>query len=145
MPVEQLSWAPTIAEVALHITARTRLPNGTLAETFTEETTPKAQKVQQHIEHAMNFLIPRLGPMAPRMEEQARSLAALKAACSVELAYFPEQIETATSPYKALAADFKAELCSWDMAAKAQEPNSPSHTASLHVGTLYPGYATGTT
>jgi hypothetical protein len=68
---------------------------------------------------------------------------ALKAAIVVERSYFTEQIDGGLSPYKDLMDEFKYCLSDWDKLATGDAPGQ-NHIASLPVGTLYPGYATGT-
>jgi hypothetical protein len=138
------NWAPSIKQVAQRITARTRMPNGDLAGTFNSETEPSVDQVTEIIESAISFLRPRLGEVAESMADQAQALAALRAAYMVEIAFFPEQAESVTSPYRELRMEFREELENWDKAARGEEPNDHSHMTSLPVGTLYPGYATGT-
>lgn len=138
------SWAPTLEQVASRIMARTRTENDQLAGTFNEETTPTGEQVIEVIKQAVDFLATRLGPMAERLEPQARALAALRAAYMVELAYFPEAAETGFSPYNALRMEFKDELANFDEAARGLEPNSEGHIHSIRVATEYPGYATET-
>lgn len=138
------TWAPTHQQVAARIMARTRATNGDLTGTFTAQTIPTNTQVAEVVNQAVALLTPRLGPMAERLEDQARALAALRAAYMIELAYFPEQAETGVSPYNALRMEFKDELANYDEAARGLEPNSEAHIHSLKVQTDYPGYATFT-
>jgi hypothetical protein len=137
-------WAPTIAQVASRIMARTRTENGSPAGTFNNETFPTAEQVTTVINQAVSLMRPRLGPVADSMVDQAQALAALRSAYMIELAYFPEQTETAVSPFNALVKEFGMELANWDEAAKGLEPNSSSSITSVKVRTEYPGYATTT-
>lgn len=138
------NWAPTLSQVASRIMARTRLENGDNAGTFNAETIPTSEQVTQVINQAVSLMRPRLGEVADRMVDQAQSLAALRAAYMVELAYFPEQVETSISPYNALRMEYKDELGNWDEAARGLEPNSSSAVHSVRVATEYPSIATGT-
>jgi hypothetical protein len=121
--------------------ARTRLENGLNAGTFTRETIPTAEQVTEVINQAVSLMRPRLGPVADAMADQAQALTALRCAYMIELAYFPEQVETSISPYNALRMEFKDELANWDEAARGMEPNSGANVASIKVHTEYPGYA----
>lgn len=144
MPVLDLpSWAPQVSDVAIHTLARTRLPNGTLAGTFNSQTTPTDTQVSLLIQKAVRLLAPRLGDVPDALADSAQVLAELRAAMMVERSYFAEQVGDSMSPYNDLAAEYKEALRNWDMAATGQQPGA-THLASLAVGTLYPGYATGT-
>jgi|SRR6185312_9457626 len=137
-----MKWTPTLEAVAARISARTRMDNGELAGTFNSETEPTDEQVIEVIKQAVDFLALRLGPMADRLEPQARALAALRAAYMVELSFFPEQAETGMSPYNALRTEFKDALCDYDETARGLEPNDQSaHLHSIKVQTEYPGYA----
>lgn len=138
------NWAPTLMQVAARVMARTRLPNGASAGSFTSETIPTATQVTEVVNQAVSLMRPRLGPVADSMVDQAQALTALRCAYMVELAYFPEQVETSVSPYNALRMEFKDELGNWDEAARGLEPNSGANVASVKVHTEYPGYATTT-
>lgn len=133
-------WAPSVIQVAARIMARTRLENGGSAGTFNAETTPKAQQVTEVISQAVSLMRPRLGPVPDALVDQAQALAALRAAYMVELAYFPEQVETAISPFGALVKEYGMELKNWDEAARGLEPNSGSSVSSVKVLTEYPSY-----
>jgi len=137
------AWAPSIEQVAARIMARTRLPNGLPAQTFTSETTPTSTQVLVIINQAVSLMRPVLGPVPDSLVDLAQALAALRSAYMIELAYFPEQVETAMSPYQSLRLEFKDSMKDWDMAARGLEPNSVSNLHSMHVATEYPAYATG--
>lgn len=142
--MELPSWAPLVKQVAGRIMARTRIASGALAGTFNTETTPTGIQVEEVITEAVSFLIPRLGPVAESQEMQARALAALRCAYMIEEAYFPEQSESYASPMRELRMEYREELENWDKAARGEEPNDMAKMTTLPVGTLYPGYATGT-
>lgn len=137
-------WAPSTQQVAARILARTRLPNGEVAGNFTTETKPTAAQVQEVITQAVSLMRPRLGEVADRMVDQAQALVALRCAFMVELGFFPEQVETAVSPYNALRMEYKDELANWDQSARGLEPNSQVAVHSVRVATEYPGYTIGT-
>lgn len=134
------NWAPAVVQVAARIMARTRLDNGGSAGTFTSETTPTAQQVTEVVSQAVSLMRPRLGPVPDVLADQAQALAALRAAYMVELAYFPEQVDTSISPFNALVKEYGIELKNWDEAARGLEPNSGSSVVSIRVRTEYPGY-----
>jgi hypothetical protein len=138
------NWAPTVVQVAARIMARTRIENGTSAGTFNTETEPTGSQVSEVISQAVSLMRPRLGPVPDALVDQAQALAALRAAYMVELAYFPEQTETAVSPFNALVREYGMELKNWDEAARGLEPNSGSNVTSVKVRTEYPSYAVTT-
>lgn len=136
------AWVPSVIQVAARIMARTRLENGASAKTFTNETEPTSSQVTEVINQAVSLMRPRLGPVPDALVDQAQALAALRAAYMVELAYFPEQVDTAVSPFNALVREYGMELKNWDEAARGLEPNSGASLVSVKVHTEYPGYAT---
>lgn len=136
------TWTPEIADVAVHLLARTRIANGSLAKTFTPETTPNDTDVLGIIQQQTRLMRPRLGQVAPDQADMATALAALKCALVVERSYFIEQIGTDMSPYKDLMGEYMQGLKDWDLSARGEEPNGVKVT-SLRIGTEYPSYATG--
>ncbi|MGZ4530811.1 MAG: hypothetical protein ACXVXP_00495 [Mycobacteriaceae bacterium] len=136
-------WTPQVSDVATRLIARTRQPNGVLAGTFNSSTLPTDVQVQAIIDQVTRLLVPRLGEVPVALADSATALVALKAACVVEASYFIEQVNTEMSAYKDMVAEYMAALKDWDEAARGEEPGG-SKLASLPVGTLYPGYATGT-
>lgn len=137
------SWAPQVSDVAIHLLARTRLPNGQLAGTFTSQTTPTDAQVSLLIQKSVRLVAPRLGDVPDALADSAQVLVELRAAMMVERSYFAEQVDSPSSPYADLASEYKEALRNWDVVATGDEPGG-QHIASLPVGTLYPGYATGT-
>jgi hypothetical protein len=131
------AWAPSVDQVALHLLARTRMPNGGLAKTFNSLTEPSDVDVLGIIAQTCQLLAPRLGPVPDALSDSASALAALKAAIQVERSFFMEQVAAGVSPEATLVADYKMALCDWDMSARGEEPNG-TKLASLHIGTLYP-------
>lgn len=144
MPILDLpSWTPAVADVAAHLIARTRLSNGTLAHTFNSSTNPTDVDVTTLIGKAVRLLRPRLGDVPDALADSAQVLVELRVAMMIERSYFLEQTETPSSPYNDLRAEYIDGLKNWDIAAKGEQPGGV-HIASLPIGTLYPGYATGT-
>jgi hypothetical protein len=132
-------WTPEVADVAVHLLARTRLNNGTLAKTFTSGTTPTDVDVQGIINQQTRLMRPRMGQVPAELADSATALVALKCALVVERSYFVEQISTDMSPYKSLMAEYIDAMRDWDLAARGEEPNGRK-LASLRVGTEYPSY-----
>ena len=150
MPVLDLpNWTPAVGDVALRLIARTKGSNGVLQvdvsgnPTFNSATTPNDVAVTGVINQVVRLLRPRLGEVPDRLVDTAQALAALKAAITIEQSYFSEQVESGLSPCKELQIEWTGAMKDWDSIATGDTP-SQSHVASLPVGTLYPGYATGT-
>lgn len=144
MPVLELpDWTPAVQDVALHLLARTRMPNGSLAGTFNSLTTPLDTQVMAIIQQTVRLYAPKMGDVPDALKDSATALLALKAAIVVEQSYFLEQTSTDVSPYKQMCEEAKWATQAWEAAAMGDTPNGDK-TASLPVGTLYPGYATGT-
>lgn len=136
-------WTPEVADVAVHLLARTRMDNGALAKTFTSETTPNDKDVLGIIQQQTRLMRPRLGPVPAELADMATALAALKCALVVERSYFIEQIGTDMSPYKSLMGEFMDAMKEWDLTARGEQPNGIKVT-SLSVGTLYPSFVQST-
>lgn len=137
------AWTPTVDQVATHLLARTRQPNGVIAGTFNSLTMPTDVMVQAIIAQQVSLLAPRLGDVPDSLADSAGALLALKAAIEVEQSYFSEQIDSGKSPHGRLCDDFDSALKVWLDAAEGHVPNG-YQTGAVAVGTLYPGYATGT-
>lgn len=133
-------WTPTVQQVAWRLLARTRQTNGELAKTFNTNTDPTDTDVEGVIALTVQLLGPRLGAVPDALIDSATSLAALKAAITVEESFFMEQVSNGASPIRSLQAEYLDTLKSWDIAATGEEPNG-THIASLRVGTEYPSYA----
>jgi hypothetical protein len=96
----------------VHLRARTRvdgedLVTGELAGTFTEDTQPTADQVDAAISEAVAEVLSIFtsGEVPEASKVAAARAATLKAAYFVEVSYFPEQAEGATSsPYLQLRA-----------------------------------------
>ena len=144
MAYELPEWAPTVQEVAVGIISRTKLPNDTNANTFTEETTPTEEQVDELIEQACKLMAPQLGEVAGELIEQVKILTAIRVRYMIEVSIFTEQVEAGISPYKSFWNEYCREKGEYELAARGLQPNSPSNIDSMQVGTEYPGYATGT-
>lgn len=89
------SWAPTVAEVAALIRARTKIPGGGEAGTFTEQTRPTKAEVESIIGQAVDHVSAAIGgePCNEQLTQSASAAAALLAAVIIETSYWPEQSE----------------------------------------------------
>ena len=143
MILDMPAWAPTVDGVAARLLARTQQTNGVMAKTFNSYTFPTDTDVTALIQEAVTLIRPRLGPVPDALSDSAQALVTLRAAMMVELSCFPEQVGEATSPYNSLEMEYRLALKDWDEQAKGQEPGGYK-VASMPIGTLYPGYATGT-
>lgn len=96
-----ISWRPSLAEVAALLRTRTKDNMGTELGTFTADTRPTAAEVEQLTSLATAHVASRVGlePCRTALESRARGLAALYTAMLIELSYFPEQVGTDVSPY----------------------------------------------
>ncbi len=140
--LESPKWAPAVQDVANRLMSRTRGANGSLVGNFNGTTIPTDTQVTAIIAQAVSLLRNRLGPVPDALVDQAQALTALRAAYMVELSYFPEQVDTGVSPYRALIAEYLTSLKEWDTSARGESPNDVN-IASMPVGTLYPSYAIG--
>jgi hypothetical protein len=100
-----MAWAPSVQDVARHLTARTKDDNGAYVGTFNNDTRPTADQVQALIDTAVALVrgMFTAADVPEEVQAQAKEAATLKAALSVELSYFPEQAQD-NSPYLQLRA-----------------------------------------
>lgn len=114
-------WAPTEADVAAYIWARTKVPGGKEVGTFNDETRVKGEQARRLIDEAVREVSSQLAaePCTDDLRDDAKAAAAIYAAMLIEAAYWPEQTTAAGSSYAnlerrweqkiaALAADVKA-------------------------------------
>lgn len=97
-------YAPTVADVASILRARTVELGGARVDTFTDQTAPTAQSVQQLIALHTPLVFARLGRLdnllctnAADMLSAARSVAAQRVALEVEASYWPEEVADAAA------------------------------------------------
>jgi len=110
MPISD--YTPNVSEVAAILWARTRDAEGTLVGTFNSNTEPTDTQVVNMITEAVNEISASAGTDLPGelIIKLAKRVVILLAAMNVELSYFPEQVQTANSPYEALERRFNASL-----------------------------------
>jgi hypothetical protein len=104
-PIDPLTvpWRPTVDDVAALLRARTKDASGAEVGTFTEATRPTDVEVEQLITNGCAKVASLVGWTIPDDgAPEAMHLAALVAACEVELSYFPEQVRTDRSAYTQL-------------------------------------------
>jgi hypothetical protein len=102
---------PSVADVALLIRARTKDADGREVGTFTDETRPTAEQVEEHISAAVALLSPRW-PIAidDSYYLAVQRLTAYRAAMQIEKSYFPEQVRSDRSAYDQLREEYQDDL-----------------------------------
>jgi hypothetical protein len=95
-------WAPSAADVGAVLRSRTKDTNGNELGTFTAATRPTDDDVDALIATAVADVSAETGPVPDEIQDAARRVTALRAACLVELTFFPEQINNGRSPYEQL-------------------------------------------
>ena len=99
MPVTD--YTPTLAEVGALVSKRTKDANGNELGTFTTATRPTAAQATVLIGMATQAIENKIGSDIPAdLQDNAKTLAAYKAASLVEATYYSEQIRTDRSPYE---------------------------------------------
>jgi LPS O-antigen subunit length determinant protein (WzzB/FepE family) len=91
-------YTPTLEQVAALIRARTRDSGGQETGTFSADTEPTADEVNDVIAQALSDVEDDIGSDIPEPAlDGAKRLAALRTAMLVELTFFPEQLEAGTN------------------------------------------------
>jgi hypothetical protein len=96
---------PSVDEVGHYLRARTTDRDGNEIGTFDATTRPTEEQVETYIHDAIAEITTRVGGTFFREEyaHTASNLAAIRAAMSVELSFYPEQISEGQSSYNSLA------------------------------------------
>lgn len=98
MPISD--WMPGLEQVGALLRARTRNTLGVEVGTFTSDTRPTDEQAQALIDQACEDLTSYLGADVPVCAQNTgKGVAAIGAACLIELSYFPEQINSGLSSY----------------------------------------------
>lgn len=116
-----VNWRPTVEEVAAMIRARTVDDDGNEVGTFTADTTPSYEQVDELIDKAVEDLYPIFkstvpdAPVPPNVSPEAyreavSALAAARAALLVELTHFGKEVANGNSPYKQMWEDYRQQL-----------------------------------
>ncbi len=95
-------WMPSVADVGAILRARTKDTAGNELGTFTEATRPNGRQVASYVEAAAADVEAQMGAIPEALQAQARRLTSIGAALFVELAHYPEMINTGRSPYSQL-------------------------------------------
>lgn len=108
---EPSEWQPSIRQVATHILSRTVNQYGARQGTFTTETTPTAAEAEQIIMLAMPEVADIIGDEIPEyLWDDAQAVASILAAMQIEIAFFPEQINSERSPYQLLKVKYESAI-----------------------------------
>lgn len=94
--------ACTVADVAVHIRARTKDSSGNEVGTFTDETRPTDVQVEEAIAQTVKLLHTVVGGVGEECADAARAAVALGTAADIERSYFPEQSRSDRSVYQFL-------------------------------------------
>lgn len=96
---------PSVDEVGHYLRARTTDRDGNEIGTFDSSTRPTEEQVETYIHDAIAEITTRVGGTFFKEEFAitAANLAAIRAAMSVELSFYPEQISEGQSSYNSLA------------------------------------------
>jgi len=106
--VDRADWAPSPADVGAVIRARTKTSVGDEPGTFNSNTRPTGDQCWDLIDTAMSDIAAEMGDIPDLVQDNARRVAALGAACLVELSFYPEQINSGRSPYPQIKAWYDA-------------------------------------
>ncbi len=149
-PVDPLTvpWRPTVDDIAALLRARTKDASGNEIGTFTDQTRPTDAEVEQLITNGCAKVAALATWYVPSdAAPEASHLAALVAACEVELSYFPEQVRTDRSAYQYLWAMFQDDRAAYvDMVAALVPPGTiagTSGTFNVASGTVIWAYQNG--
>lgn len=112
-PVDPAALRPSVEDVARLIRARTKDDVGDEVGTFTEDTRPTADQVEDHITTALALVGTRLPP-PERLDavfgSAVAALVAYRAALQIEKSYFPEQVRSDRSAYEQLRQEYLDDL-----------------------------------
>jgi hypothetical protein len=119
-PFAPPAWAPQTLDIAALLRARTKDQDGNEVGDFTDQTRPTGEQVERLILNGCADVSANVGGELPEaLWAEARGVAALKAACQVESSFWPEQINTARSPWQQLWEMYQFELANLKEAAGA--------------------------
>jgi hypothetical protein len=102
-PALDAPWRPTVDDVAALLRARTKDASGNEVGTFNDQTRPTDAEVELLITNGCAKVSALVGWEIPDdAQDEARHLAAIVAACEVELSYWPEQVRSDRSAFAQL-------------------------------------------
>lgn len=116
------TWAPSVAEVAALIRARTKMAGDIEVGTFNEDTRPTGAEVERLIAQACRRVSTAVGvePCSDELRADAGAAAAVYTAMLIEQAYWPEQTTAAGSSFKSLEALWKGQIETLEVAVSEQ-------------------------
>lgn len=112
-PIDPQTARPAVADVARLLRARTKDDKGDEVGTFTSETRPTDEQVEEHIGAAVALVGTHLPPMGTIDQVYAPAIAALtayRAALQIEKSYYPEQVRSDRSAYEHLRQEYLDDL-----------------------------------
>jgi hypothetical protein len=107
-----VGWAPTVDAVAALIRARTKVPGGAEAGTFTENTRVTRAEAERIIAQAVEHVSAAIGgePCNEELRKSASAASAMLAAVIIETSYWPESAEARGSSAARLESLFNARM-----------------------------------
>jgi len=135
-PIDPMTvpWRPSVDDVAALLRARTKDASGNEIGTFTDQTRPTDAEVEMLITNGCAKIASLVGWDVPAdAQAEALHLAAIVAACEVELSYWPEQVRADRSPYAQLWALFQDDRDAFMQYVSAL---SPAGSVGTRIGTL---------
>src|SRR5215471_7639366 len=130
-------WRPTVDDVAALIRARTKDASGNEVGTFTADTRPTDAEVEQLITNGCAKVAALVGWDFPSdAYPEAQHLAAIVAACEVELSYFPEQVRTDRSAFNQLWQIWEADKDAFASYVAQITPPGTDGSIASKIGTL---------
>jgi hypothetical protein len=96
---------PSVNDVGTLLRARTVDQDGNEIGTFDSTTRPTGEQVESYISQAIDEITTRVGESLFREEyaSNASNLAAIRAAMTIELSHYPEQVNNGTSSFDQLS------------------------------------------
>lgn len=142
MPIAE--FAPTPGVVGSILRTRTKDTNGNEIGTFNENTRPSGIEVASLILQGAGDLALAVGTrdLPELLWDHARVVAAYRAACLIELTYFPEQVALGRSPYPQLKELYDEALAALRAAYAAAQANAEPIT-TLSAGEAAYAFPTG--
>jgi hypothetical protein len=140
---DPVDYTPTVEHVASIIRARTKDNTGHELGTFTDNTRPTAEQVEEHIANAVIDIHTAVGIIGDPCVALATNAAAIGAAAEIELSYFPEQARADRSPYTYLKTRYDATLEGLAACVRGELPNtgtSLAGTTRVVSGAVYDYY-----
>ncbi len=134
-PALDAPWRPTVDDVAALLRARTKDASGNELGTFNDQTRPTDMEVERLITNGCAKVSALVGWEIPDdAQDEARHLAAIVAACEVELSYWPEQVRNERSAFAQLWQIWAADIAAFREMVSAL---APAGTLGSGTGSFY--------